>query len=208
MFKVGKYYKCINDHSGYKLRTIGNYYVCTRIDNGCYYFQNNKNHDGYAMLGTRLQEFDINTERDDMPNKLEDLVKTYNDNLIKQNEILDTIKKEYPDKVLVTFFGANEAYNLKTLAYHKELVIKKEINTFVLHDSIYQVIIEGNVVKVGCKEFEKDDLLNALKQLVRNHGSSCSLNGGTLYAYRRGVSYGKNNITWDDAEQLLKELEK
>lgn len=68
----------------------------------------------------------------------------------------------------------------------------------------WDAAIEGETVKIGCQQFVIQDLRNNLNALVHYNFSS----SGELKATKTGILFVDSHaITWEQAEQLLKELE-
>lgn len=75
--------------------------------------------------------------------------------------------------------------------------------------------IDSRRLKIGCKEFDIEDLRRALEKLLKGEHSKASVYTGTFYASRLGLRfYSKNandqghKLSYDDADKLLAALEK
>lgn len=142
-------------------------------------------------------------------NELEELVK-------KANEGYLAIKKlhNYLDQIEVKIVFKNEKDDDKWEKLeseptdHMEYRIKPKTRKFKVAN--WDAEINGNEVKIGCKTFDLKWLKTELNLMCKKDSKiNCSDNGKTgISACRMGISCSGNTITWEQAEELLKELEK
>lgn len=67
----------------------------------------------------------------------------------------------------------------------------------------WTVTVDGDSVKVGCKEFDRKTLTTALVATVKNNSN----NYCDFFSSRTGVRFMGHVLPWSDAETLLKALE-
>lgn len=70
----------------------------------------------------------------------------------------------------------------------------------------WKVELDGQNVKVGCKNYNAKKLKEGLVDL--NNGHSRSHNSLDLFATKKGVREGEYLISWEDADKLLEALKK
>lgn len=87
--------------------------------------------------------------------------------------------------------------------YDAMLEIKSQVKELDLNN--YKVVVEGDNVNIGCKQFKLDLLKTALNDLLKHDYSSKVIGKETLIARRKGITteYPSEGISWDDAEKLF-----
>lgn len=136
--------------------------------------------------------------------ELEELVKKANEgykaiDLLFEKYSLDLeIKSKAHDWVPFDYGGDLSRIN-------REIKIKSKVHKFKAAN--WEAEINGKIVKIGWTKFEKNQLKFDLNAILNANQS-----GGHYYSLkttRTGIYYeGSNFISYDDAEKLLKELEK
>lgn len=135
--------------------------------------------------------------------ELQDLVDKANEGYTA----IDILEEKYSSQIEIGIKGGG-FHSWDSLPYaenqrNRNVRIKSQTRKFkVAH---WEAEIKGEEVIIGCKTFQKYDLTQDIKVLVKcNH----SVSGG-LYAQRCGIQDNNGNcITWQEAEKLLEELEK
>ncbi len=142
-------------------------------------------------------------------NELVELVRRANDGL----HALETLHKTFYSEVET--FGPSNGSEVSTVrawyepAQPRIRIKPKPAPKFPeLTIGVGAVFVEGEMVKVGCKQFPLSIALKLLSDLVRFGAYGQSQAGShVLQASREGAVYEGNVITWEDADRLLAALE-
>lgn len=162
---------------------------------------------GHTNNGWTRQHFELVS--DDSPTELQTLVDQANagfsalrklrDKYSSETEMKHNNESEYkkiPDYVIDMSYG-----------FTPNVRIKPQTKKFRV--ASWAAEIMDNTVKIGCKIFYKNDLILAIQQLVKgdHHAFHCYESGAQFQSTRTHFICGEHRITWEQAEQLLKELE-
>jgi hypothetical protein len=78
-----------------------------------------------------------------------------------------------------------------------------------LGDSAWKVELKGDVLHVGCREFNAYYAKRALQSLLKDEDTSYTTSGIEVMATRSGIGLrGEGKISWADADRILEALEK
>lgn len=131
-------------------------------------------------------------------NELEELVKKANEGQIAKSK-LDKYLDQYES------FDPDSDKAFKTPTKHGSAIkyrIKSKTRKFKVAN--WDAEINDNEITIGCNKFYKPTLINALLNLIRDNYSSSS----ELKATKIGIKYHDNFLSWEEAQNLLRELEK
>lgn len=195
MFKVGDKVICISNTERGLIR--GNEYIVSEVlfpyikvimDNG-------------LNFTYHMTNFDI------VKHELESLVQKVNDG----REAFDELLKNYSTKVEVVFQSdGNDSQRVEDIKrYESNLgtIIRIKSQKRIFKFMHWCAEIEGDKVIIGCREFDKSKLKFVLNLILAENASHSDL--FELYATRKGIIYKYQYlITWREAEELLKELQK
>lgn len=134
---------------------------------------------------------------------LQDLIKKANEGSLAEQELRkiavdklqwkNSLKKDWIQATESTFSGIYE-YRLKP---------KSRIFTC----QAWEVTITNDTIKIGCKSENLEFFMKQLNGLVKGNASNRTFAGSIMSATKKGIEYNGNLLTWENADQLLKELE-
>lgn len=196
-FKVGDKVRCLkNFGSGYKfgeiyeVHSVYNGYNECRINTVC-----DSNGNNFNSWGE--ENFELVT------NSLEELVK-------KANDGYEAIYELYQNHWGNVEFK-DDTSNWGT--WFKDHIIKgrqfrikqKPFGPFKVGQN-WEVSLQGDTIKIGCKQFDARSLFNSLMFL--NAGKSIIAGNYNMYATRQGVKFESHEISWEDSDKIIEALNK
>jgi hypothetical protein len=194
-FKVGDKVKCINAYDAVRFGLKQNkIYKVVSLNSDSGFFV--EGIDQYAFNNSRFELVNETSE-----SKEEKLLRIINKGYKAINKLGKLVGQEnvefiFPDGIKKTLDALTVATNV---------VIKPKSKKFKLASWDCEII--GDTVKIGCETFNKVQLSQGIHALCKNGQFVYHFEGRAMFCYRDGIELKPNRITWEQAEQLLKELE-
>ncbi len=188
-FKLGDVVKRIGSPNG-DIR-IGDIFTVEKFDTGAY-----DSWPIFKYVSNDPKYLELVSSKD----TLESLVAKANEGFSALKKIKDQYHNQHE---LINIYGGKT--KIQTIS---DYMVQIKQNSRKFRVASWEAEINGEEVKIGCKTFQKGMLKSALRAVLSGTYNSFTCGPELLYAYRDGVQfYEFPKVTWQQAEDLLKELE-